>query len=142
MIQVRKINNMVDMEAAWAIRKKVFVEEQQCPEEEEYEYEEESIHFLALVNDTEAGTARWRKTDKGIKLERFAVLPEFRKKGVASALLETILDDALRQNPEKIYLHAQVQAMPLYEKFGFVKQGELFYEASIPHYAMVLEKTN
>lgn len=142
MIQVRKINNMVDMEAAWAIRKKVFVEEQQCPEDEEYEYEEESTHFLALVNGTVAGTARWRKTDKGIKLERFAVLPEFRKKGVASALLETILDDALREHPEKIYLHAQVQAMPLYEKFSFVKHGELFYEASIPHYAMTYEKSN
>ena len=140
MVQVEKINIMVDLEAALEIRRQVFVKEQECPEDEEYEFDDESIHFLARVNDQPAGTARWRVTEKGVKLERFAVLQEFRKRGVASALLETILDELLLQGPKMIYLHAQVQAMPLYEKFGFVKEGEIFYEASIPHYKMVFRK--
>ncbi len=140
MIQVNKINNMVDLEAAFAIRKQVFVIEQQCPEEEEYEHDEVSIHYLATVNGNSAGTARWRVTENGVKLERFAVLQEYRKRGVASALVETILDELLLQPYKKIYLHAQVQAMPLYEKFGFEKQGEIFYEANIPHYKMEYHK--
>jgi predicted GNAT family N-acyltransferase len=88
------------------------------------------------VNDIPAGTARWRRTADGIKLERFAVLAEFRKKGVASALLETILDDVLLEHPSKIYLHSQIQAVPLYEKYGFEKQGDIFTEAGIEHYKM------
>ena len=136
MIQVNKINNMADLEEAFAIRRQVFVIEQQCPEEEEYEHDELSIHYLATVSGAASGTARWRLTEEGVKLERFAVLQEFRKRGVASALLETILDELLLQKQKKIYLHAQLQAISLYEKFGFEKRGELFYEANIPHYKM------
>jgi predicted GNAT family N-acyltransferase len=136
MIEVNKINNMVDLEDALAIRRQVFVVEQKCPEDEEYEHDEISIHYLATVNKIPAGTARWRITDYGVKLERFAVLQQFRKRGVASALLETILDELLLQPHKTIYLHAQLQAMPLYEKYGFEKQGEIFYEANIPHYKM------
>ena len=66
MMQIEQINNMVDLESAFAIRKKVFVEEQKCPEDEEYEYEEESTHYLATIDGVPAGTARWRRTDKGI----------------------------------------------------------------------------
>jgi predicted GNAT family N-acyltransferase len=136
MIQVNKINNTVDLEEALAIRRQVFVVEQGCPEEEEYEHDEISLHYLAKVDEVPAGTARWRVTENGVKLERFAVQKEFRKRGVASALLETILDELLLQQQKKIYLHAQLPAMSLYEKFGFVKVGELFYEANIPHYKM------
>ncbi len=136
MILVNKINNMVDLEEAFAIRKQVFVIEQQCPEEEEYEHDEVSIHYLATVNGESAGTARWRLTENGVKLERFAVLQQFRKQGVASALVESILDELLLQPYKTIYLHSQVHAMPLYEKFGFTKLGALFYEANIPHYKM------
>ena len=140
MIQVDKINNMVDLEFAFAIRKQVFVVEQQCPEEEEYEHDEVSIHYLATIDGSPAGTARWRITENGVKLERFAVLESFRKRGVASALLESILDELLLQKQKYIYLHAQVHAIPLYEKFGFEKLGEIFYEADIPHYKMVYSK--
>ena len=38
-----------------------------------------------------------------------------------------------------IYLHAQLQAIPLYEKHGFVKVGEMFEEATIKHYKMIFE---
>ncbi len=136
MIQVNKINNTLDLEEAFAIRRQVFVIEQACPEDEEYEHDEISVHYLATVNEIPAGTARWRLTEHGVKLERFAVLQEFRKRGVASALLESILDELLLQPHKMIYLHAQLQAMPLYEKFGFERQGEIFYEANIPHYKM------
>lgn len=130
---------MADLEEAFAIRKEVFVVEQNCPEDEEYEHDEISIHYLARVNGIPAGTARWRKTEEGVKLERFAVKVDYRKRGVASALLETILDELLLQGQKNIYLHAQIQAMPLYEKFGFIKVGEHFFEANIEHYKMVYE---
>ena len=137
MLQVIKISNQKDLETAWAIRKVVFVIGQNCAEEIEWEYEDESIHFLALYYGVAAGTARWRKTDNGYKLERFAVLEEFRNKGVASALLKTVIAD-LPEKDKLIYLHAQLTAKGLYAKHGFTEVGDHFWEADIEHVKMKL----
>lgn len=124
-------------EIAFTIRQKVFVEEQKVDAREEYdEHEEESLHYLLYKEETPIGTARWRQTDKGVKLERFAVLPEFRKEGAGSFLVNAVLNDVKPLN-KKIYLHSQVAAMNLYKRAGFKEEGELFYEANIPHYRMV-----
>lgn len=130
------------MEAAFAIRRIVFVEEQNVPADDEYdEFEAESQHFLAYLDDQPVGTARWRRTSKGVKLERFAVLPTARRKGVGQALVQTVLNDVFSQQPEpieSIYLHAQLSARPLYDSFGFVPVGPQFDECGIEHVKMVL----
>ncbi len=142
MINVLPISNPADLEAAFAIRQKVFVIEQHVDAREEYdEFEDISTHFLARFNGTPCGTARWRRTSNGVKLERFAVLADFRGKGVGQALVKAVLNDVFSQQPEpieRIYLHAQVAAMPLYAGFGFVPVGPMFEEAGIQHYKMVL----
>lgn len=135
-MQVSKVNDTLDLDKVFAIRRVVFVDEQNCPPELEWEHEEESIHFLATVNDEPAGAARWRKTNSGYKLERFAVLQQFRGLGVAQLLVKTVLDD-LPANAGYIYLNAQIQAVGLYEKFGFEKTGPQFEEAGIQHFKMV-----
>lgn len=63
----------------FSIRHAVFVQEQHCLPGLEWEFEDESTHFLALVNGLSAGAAGWRRTEKGYKLERFAILNEFSK---------------------------------------------------------------
>ncbi len=136
-IDVIKISNQIDLEQAWAIRTEVFVVGQNCPPELEWEYEEESTHFLAFLNEKPVGTARWRQTEKGIKLERFAVLEEARNQGVASALLTHLLNEELVGSNQTLYLHAQLTAAPLYAKFGFEPKGENFWEADIEHVKMV-----
>ncbi|HTD99492.1 MAG TPA: GNAT family N-acetyltransferase [Mucilaginibacter sp.] len=134
-IQVNKVNDPADLEKVFAIRREVFVGEQNCPPELEWEHEEESNHFLVTVDGVPAGASRWRKTDKGYKLERFAVLKDFRGNGVGQALVQGVLND-LPADAEYIYLHAQVDAVTLYERFGFVKIGPEFEEAGIRHYKM------
>ena len=138
-VQVEKISDQAGLDKVFAIRKVVFVEEQECPPELEWEFEEESTHFMATVNGTPAGASRWRKTEKGYKLERFAVLKEFRGQGVGQELVKAVLAD-LPADATYVYLHAQIQAMGLYERFGFEKVGEMFEEAGIQHYKMVLKK--
>lgn len=137
-IEVRRVSNPEELEHVFAIRRKVFVDEQNCPPELEWEYEDESIHFLGSVNDEPAGASRWRKTEKGYKLERFAVLKEYRGIGLGQALVETVIKD-LPEDATYVYLHAQLDAMPLYAKFGFQKAGEQFEEAGIQHFKMVLD---
>ena len=133
---VNKIKSKEDLEKAFAIRKKVFVEEQHCPPELEWEHEEESIHFLAEINGEACGACRWRKTDKGYKLERFAVLKEFRGKRIGQALVAAALAD-LPEAAHYIYVHAQLDAMRMYSRFGFIAEGEQFEEAGIRHFKMV-----
>lgn len=140
MISVKKVHSEEDMQTVFKIREIVFVREQKVTTEEEYdEFEASSTHFLAQVDGTPAGTARWRMTDTGIKLERFAVLSTMRKQGVGRELVKAVLEDIKTQKALKgksLYLHAQLPAVSLYEKQGFKKEGEIFMECNIPHYTM------
>ncbi len=134
-IKANKVTNPADLEKVFAIRREVFVGEQNCPPELEWEFEDESTHFLATVDGEPAGASRWRKTEKGYKLERFAVLQKFRGFGVGQELVRTVLAD-LPADATYVYMHAQIQAVGLYEKFGFVKTGPEFEEAGIRHFKM------
>ena len=137
-INVKIITSENNLKIAFSIRKIVFVEEQKVPEDIEWdEFEYEANHVLAYVREVPVGTARWRQTQKGVKLERFAVLSEFRFCGVGKNLVHFILKELL--NSEIIYLHAQQHVVAFYERFGFIKKGDKFFEADIPHWLMELK---
>ena len=143
MTTVEKITDLRDLDAAFSIREKVFVEEQGVPVDAEYDQHDRqgsTRHYLARYQGHPAGAARWRRTDGGVKLERFAVLPEFRNLGVGEAMVRQVLLDVAAEAPDaaQVYMHAQLRAVPLYERTGFAKQGEMFEECDIQHYKMVL----
>lgn len=125
---------MVEFEEALTIRIAVFVDEQGVPANLEYEFEADCEHYLAMVKNKAVGTARYRKTKTGIKLERFAVLKDFRKMGVGSDLVRALLFSL--NGMKNIYLHAQVQVVNFYSEFGFVAVGDRFEEAGIEHFVM------
>jgi len=141
MITVEKVRTDSQKEEIFAIREQVFVLEQNVPKDEEYdEYEDTSTHYIAYYDHKPIGTARWRFTEKGIKLERFAVLAPYRDKKVGRAILEKILVEIIPYQADKeLYLHAQVQAVGFYEKFGFQKVGDTFQECDIWHYTMKMK---
>ena len=135
-IYVANISQKSICETIFKIREKVFVEEQQVDASEEFDsFESTSLHYLGTLNSIPAGTARWRITEKGIKLERFAVLPEFRNQGIGSAILTKVLSD-VKNTGVPLYLHAQITAIDFYSRHGFIKVGELFEECGIQHYKM------
>ena len=121
---------------AFQIRQEVFVEEQNVEPELEYdEFEDTSQHYLVYFDDVPVATARWRETEKGIKLERFALLKNYRNKRIGTKLIKTVMKDVLPLN-KTIYLHSQVSAVNLYLREGFIISGEKFMEAGIEHYFM------
>lgn len=142
-LTVRKATNPSELRHAFQIRDLVFVQEQQVAPEEEYDQHDESATHLVVYDEEEVpcGTARWRETNEGIKLERFAVLRTHRKQGVGRLLLETMLRD-IEEDPnvsqQPVYLHAQTPAVDFYEKFGFDRVGDEFEECGIKHYEMML----
>tara|TARA_B100000214_G_scaffold166112_1_gene119222 strand:+ start:176 stop:601 length:426 start_codon:yes stop_codon:yes gene_type:complete len=140
MLEIKKFSYQDQelMKIAHDIRHEVFVIGQNCPAHLEWEYEEESTHFL-IFNDKKAiATARHRKTNNGYKLERFAVLNSFRKKGFGHIILKSILNDLKHYNGV-IYMHAQSDVLPFYEKMGFKKKGCEFEEAGIMHFKMIFK---
>lgn len=139
-LKVITIQKKEDLDKAFKIRGEVFIEEQKVPREEEYDaFEEESVHYLALFDTEPCGTCRWRFTGEGIKLERFAVSKSYRNKKVGSALMKACLDGISNHEDFKgqlLYLNAQIEAMPLYTKFGFQPTGNTFLECDIVHQKM------
>jgi predicted GNAT family N-acyltransferase len=123
-------------EAANAIRTEVFVKEQEVPHELEYDgADDEAVHYLLYYNENPVATARWRQTETGVKLERFAVLKAYRNQNLGGELLKRVIEDTKFMG-RQIYMHSQLSAVRFYERHGFVREGEMFEEAGIQHYFM------
>lgn len=120
-----------------SIRDKVFIQEQSVPAELEWDGQDAgSYHALALSANGEAvGCGRITPTGH---IGRVAVLPEWRGIRIGTAILEILVDYARAQHYAKVELNAQVQAIELYQKFGFEVKGKEFMEANIPHRKMTL----
>jgi len=117
------------------VRKKVFVEEQQVPIELEWdEYDETSLHVLAVDNDNRPiGTGRLKADGQ---IGRMAVLADYRRQSIGSAILKALIEAAMAQGLEEVYLHAQISAQDFYSRHRFRSYGEPFLDAGIPHIAM------
>ncbi len=133
-IDIFKIEKSDDLKKAQEIRFKVFVHEQNVPEELELEHEEDSVHYLVKMDGSEIATGRYREIDGKIKIERFAVLKEKRGFGLGKKLLEYMLSHI--PHGKKIYLNAQDTAVNFYKSGGFEIEGNAFYEAGIKHFKM------
>ena len=135
-IKVKIINPKKEHEMCLAIRRQVFILEQNISKQiETDDHLVNATHILAFSKEKAVGTARYRRTDSGIKLERFAVLKQFRNLGIGKALVLFILEKL--KNEKFIYLIAQESVIGFYDNLGFDLIGEFFYEAEIPHQKMV-----
>ncbi len=118
------------------IRREVFVREQGIPESEEWDGEDAaSVHVLATLNREPVGTGRMNPAGK---IGRIAVMSGTRGLGIGTRILRCLVLEARRHGIREPFLHAQVQAVPFYERLGFSRKGEEFDEAGIPHVRMSL----
>ena len=137
-IVIREVTSESDFQRSLTIRTKVFISEQQVPEERERDrMDDQSKHFLAMDGDIALGTMRIRHvTDRGQnvgKIERLAVLKQARGKGVGAALLQEALRVIAQKGWKIALLSSQETAVPFYEQHGFVCYGEPYIDAGIPH---------
>lgn len=134
-VRVRPAVGADDQAAAFALRTRVFVEEQGVPAALEHDaLDALSRHVLAVDADGHAiGTGRLAPDGR---IGRLAVRVGRRGQGVGEALLHALLDTARGLGLRATYLHAQLQAMTLYARAGFVAEGPRFEEAGIVHRTM------
>ncbi len=135
------VESPADLQRAFAIRRRVFIEEQHVPEEIELDAEDShAFHALAIFDGVAIGCGRM--VDHGpheVKIGRMAVLPEFRNAGVGAGILRFLIDRARVRGFSRAILHAQVTAEGFYLKQGFGPAGGVFDEAGIAHRLMERE---
>ncbi len=124
-----------DLAACHAIRRAVFIEEQNVPEAEEIDnLDAEALHVLAHDDGRPVATARlFIKGDTG-KIGRVAVLKSHRGTGLGAQIMRASLD-ILKAQPgvSKAFLSAQTQVIGFYETLGFTAHGPEYLDANIPH---------
>lgn len=100
--------------------------------------DETADHILAYVENQPVGTVRVRYLDEQTaKIERLAVLSDFRGRGIGKRLMEEALEIAANKQINTVVIHAQDYVKSLYLKLGFLPDGELFEEAGIAHVKMI-----
>lgn len=120
------------------IREAVFIREQGVPAELEWDEEDRRcLHAVARAPaGAPVGTARLKPDGT---LGRMAVLKDQRGRGIGSALLEALVDEARRRGLASVRLSAQTHASAFYGKRGFIVTSDVYLDAGIPHRSMILD---
>ena len=117
-----------------AIRYKVFVNEQNVPEELEIDgLDNEAKHVLAFVDEVPIGTGRIQNDGH---IGRLAVLKKYRRQGAGKLIMKELIKWAQDMSLEKVWLSSQWHAHSFYLDLGFVCVGEIYKEAGIDHIKM------
>jgi predicted GNAT family N-acyltransferase len=138
-IAIDELRSPAEIERAFAIRRRVFIEEQGVSETLEFDgLDDEARHLLASVDGGPAGTLRIRLLERGrvAKIERVAVLAAQRRHRIGRALMEAGPDLARAQGVVEAKVHAQTVVQAFYAGLGFVAIGAEFEEDGIAHIEM------
>ena len=141
-LSIRVVTHENEWQSAKSVRQEVFVEEQSCPPEEEWDtHDTTSRHLIGVVDGKTVATARWREVqhDERVmaKLERFAVRERFRGRGYGREMVHAAIADAQAAGYSRFVLHAQAHLEDFYASFGFASTGHRFDEVGIPHVEMI-----
>jgi predicted GNAT family N-acyltransferase len=135
------VTSFDDLLKVYAVRAIVFVEEQHCPYHIEVdEHEHSALHILGEMDGEPIAAARMRFLGKWAKMERIAVRKAQRGMGLGHQLVDFMMHTARERGFTSFKMHAQAHLTDFYAHHGFKTQGDLFQEAGIDHYLMVLEE--
>ncbi len=136
---VRDADFAADFASIRHIRETVFIDEQRVPRELEFDERDPLCrHVLVFDGDAPVGTGRL-DLEYGGKVGRVAVVATHRRAGVGAALMQRLHEIAREQRQSHLWCHAQLTAVPFYERLGYVQSGPTFVEADIDHVRMDCE---
>ncbi len=137
-----------DLAEALAVRRAVFVEEQDVPlaeEVDEYDVAPSKAHgvlqMLGRLDGRVVCTGRIDLTslddsDRPARITRVAVRREYRARGLGSQLMGVLHTEARAHGVLTTELNAQLQSLGFYERLGYCAHGPVFLDAGIEHQAM------
>lgn len=117
---IKVVTGFEDMMRVAAVRSAVYIGEQTCPYDEEFDGNDlAATHLLALVNKEPAGCMRLRFFGDFAKLERLAVRREFRTSRTAFHLVRASVALCKEKGFRRIYGHARQDYLAFWQHFGF-----------------------
>jgi predicted GNAT family N-acyltransferase len=141
-VVVRWLGAPEELQGAFALRERVFHGEQGVPPEEEFDgRDEQARHVVALEPGAGlvVGTLRLLVDGQVAKIGRVAVDREWRRRGIATRMLELGIAGARERGCAEVRLAAQIAASEVYRQVGFAVESGEFEEAGIPHVWMGLQ---
>jgi len=110
---------------AFAIRAQVFIGEQHCPYDEEFDGNDFcATHFVAYVDGEPAGTIRVRWFHDFAKFERMSVLARFRTTNAVKHLMDAAFETVRRKGYTKVLGYAQKRLIKYWRRYGFAPLRE------------------
>jgi ElaA protein len=127
------VSRTTDLATCLAIRRVVFIDGQNVPEHEEVDgNDHRCIHYLMHTDAQPVATARVTPMGDIAKIQRVAVLEEYRGTGAGASLMRAIMVD-LKRSFRTAKLGSQTHAIGFYTKLGFTCFGPEYDDAGIPH---------
>ena len=124
------------------LRIEIFVVEHSCYNQELDDDDKEAFHVF-IYNDgiiVAVGRIIPDLINKEVKIGRIAVKMEYRKKGIASSLMNDIMNFIAKNFSEfSILLSAQTYLVKFYQSYGFKEVGDNYLEDGIEHINMALK---
>ena len=139
---IRKIDEPKDFLKIFELRIEVFIFEQNCPIEEEFDtydnLNSDSVHFILEDNGECIGTARIVKFEKNkFKIQRVCIKKSKRKLSFGSKLMDKLHQYLIDLNVGTIEISAQTSALKFYRNLGYFEKGSVYTEAGLEHIKMV-----
>ena len=137
-LDLKLVETEAELEAAIAVRMRVFVVEQAIPAEEELDQEDATAtHVIARHQGQVIGTGRLvLGEDLNARIGRMAVDQPWRRQGVGGLILQYLETEARVQGMLRAALHAQEYVKDFYAAHGYREHGDVFLEVDIPHIEM------
>jgi predicted GNAT family N-acyltransferase len=123
-VSVRVVRSMEEMTRVIAIRSAVYIGEQRCPFEEEFDGNDFSAtHLICHKGHEPVGCMRIRYFADFAKLERLAVRDAYRNAGLAGQIVDTAIELCRKKGYRVLYAHSQKRLVNFWEKRGFVRMA-------------------
>lgn len=126
-----------DLQELQAVRRAVFIDEQDVPEALEWDGDD-AVSLHALAQDAQGRAIGTGRLLPDGHIGRMAVVRDWRSRGVGRAILGLLVACGRKRGDKVLHLNAQIHALGFYERQGFVAHGGEFMDAGIPHRQMTL----
>jgi predicted GNAT family N-acyltransferase len=131
-----------DVMRVTSIRAAVYMAEQECPYDEEFDGNDFSAtHLIGYVGNEPAGCLRVRYFADFAKIERLAVRREFRKTRLAFQIVRAGIELCRAKGYRRLYGHSQKRLLNFWGRFGFrpLEGGKEFAFSDFDYQEIVLD---
>ena len=124
-LSVEIVRDLADFMKVVAIRSSVFLAEQDCPYEEEFDNNDlSSLHLIAYLRGEPVATLRIRFFAGFAKIERVCVMKHVRGGALVKLMIETAVDVIARKGYTLAIGYIQKRLVPFWKQLGFLpRQG-------------------